>query len=51
MSTRQMQRQSYLPSRWIGDYRAAKRGRLAERLSRRYYHRSVIRAMRKARLW
>lgn len=51
MSTRKAQRWLYKAQRTMGDYDAAKRGRLGKRLARRYYHRSLIGVMRRMRIW
>lgn len=42
----QLRRDSYLLSRGLGDYQAAKRGRLAKRLVRRSLTRALFRGFR-----
>lgn len=46
-----LERFLYLCSRTMGDYRAAKRGTLARRLTRRASHRTIIRVLRGWGLW
>lgn len=46
MNARKLQRELYLTQRAIGDYEAAKRGRLGKRLARRYVTRSIFRWFR-----
>lgn len=46
-----LQRALYLASRTAGDVNAAKRGRLADRLAKRAYHRTLISALRKGGVW
>ncbi len=46
-----VQRDAYLMSRTAGDVNAAKRGTLGRRLIKRRYHRSVIRVLRRGKLW
>ncbi len=43
---RQVQRASYLTSRGLGDFRAAKRGTLPKRVARRSLTRALFRAFR-----
>lgn len=42
----QVRRDSYFLSRTLGDYQAAKRGRLAKRLARRSLTRALFRGLR-----
>lgn len=46
-----LQRDLYLASRTVGDLNAAKRGTLLRRLVLRSYHRTLIRGLRRARVW
>lgn len=41
MNSRQLQKDLYLASRTTGDYRAARRGRLGQRLARRQFTKRV----------
>lgn len=45
------QRDLYLASRAAGDLNAARRGRLPQRLARRTWHRTLIRALTKGGIW
>lgn len=46
-----LSRTLYLLSRAAGDGRAVRRGRYGKRVARRYYHRSLIRVLRKVGIW
>lgn len=48
---RRVSRDAYLISRTAGDLNAAQRGRLGKRVVKRVYHRSLIRLLRKGRVW
>lgn len=48
---RRLQRDLYLASRATGDVQAARNGRLARRLARRWYHRKLIGLLRRGRIW
>lgn len=46
-----LSRTLYLMSRAAGDGRAVRRGRYGRRVAKRYYHRGVIRALRRLGAW
>lgn len=50
-NTRKLERELYLAQRTMGDVRAAHEGRLVQRVTKRVYHRSLIKGLRKIGLW
>ncbi|MCW2496072.1 hypothetical protein [Jatrophihabitans sp.] len=51
MNLNKLSRDLYLASRTAGDLNAAQHGRLAQRLVRRAYHRTLIRGLRRLNVW
>lgn len=51
MTVRGAQRRTYKASQLLLDVNAARRGRLAQRLVRRAYHRRVVGLLRRGRAW